>query len=117
MGSSSHWPEGSWPSGWVRIVYAKEANVTHTSDLAIMGDTADHAGRYIDAGSPWMDFAGPTRYGDSAVSRRHLGGSNLLYVDGHVDWRHWNYLELEENVGKWLLICDKSDDIYYLGGD
>ncbi|HUW56431.1 MAG TPA: prepilin-type N-terminal cleavage/methylation domain-containing protein [Planctomycetota bacterium] len=113
MGSSSYWPDGTWVDGWVRIVYSTEAAVSHTSDLVIMGDTANHSGRYIEAGSPWMDFAGPTRYGESSVSRRHLGGSNLLYVDGHVDWRHWSYLELEENLRYWLLVCDKSDDIFF----
>ncbi len=117
MGSPSHWPEGIWPNGWAKIVYASESSVSHASDLAIMGDSPDHAGRYIDAGSPWMDFAGPGRYGESGVSRRHLGGSNLLYVDGHVDWRHWRFLELEGNVGEWLLICDKTDHIFYLGAE
>ena len=107
----SPWPEG-FPS-WVRIVYAGESVVSHPSELAIMGDTPDHSGRYIEAGSPWMNFAGPTRYGTSGVSRRHLNGSNLLYADGHVDWRSWGYLELEENLRFWLLRCDGRDSVFF----
>ncbi|HUV38453.1 MAG TPA: H-X9-DG-CTERM domain-containing protein, partial [Planctomycetota bacterium] len=116
MGSQWTWPdwvrEGG--TGWVRIVYTRSSVVSRPSDLVLMGDTPDHSGRYLEAGTRWMDFAGPTRYGDSAVSRRHLGGSNLLYADGHVDWKHWDYLELEENVGEWLLPVQKSDDVFYV---
>jgi prepilin-type processing-associated H-X9-DG protein len=61
-----------------------------------------------------MDFAGPTRYGESSTSRRHMGGSNLLYLDGHVDWKHWDYLQLEEHVGDWLLVVEKDDDVFYV---
>jgi len=115
IGHLSRWPD--WVreegTGWVRIVYSKSATVSHTSDLAIMGDSPNHSGRYLEAGSRWMDFAGPTRYGESAVSRRHLGGSNLLYADGHVDWRHWDYLEIEDNVGEWLLVVEKADDVFF----
>jgi prepilin-type N-terminal cleavage/methylation domain-containing protein/prepilin-type processing-associated H-X9-DG protein len=111
MGGTSNWPKG-FPA-WVRIVYARESVVSRPCDLAIMGDTPDHSGRYLEAGSPWMDFSGPTRYGTSAVSRRHLNGSNLLYADGHVDWRHWDYLQLEENLRYWLLPCDKNDAVFY----
>jgi len=116
MGGSSTWPD--WVreegTGWVRIVYTKEAVVSRASDLVLMGDTPDHSGRYLEAGTRWMDFAGPTRYGTSAVSRRHLGGSNLLYADGHVDWKHWDYLELERNLRDWLLPVQKDDDVFYV---
>jgi len=116
MGSSWSWPDWVRASdtGWVRIVYANRSSVSRGSDLVVMGDTPDHSGRYLPAGTRWMDFAGPTRYGDSSVSRRHLGGSNLLYMDGHVNWLHWDYLELEENVGEWLLVVQKNDDAFYV---
>ena len=107
----SPWPKG-FPA-WVRIVYASESLVSHPSELAIMGDTADHSGRYIEAGCPWMNFAGPTRYGTSSVSRRHLDGSNLLYADGHVDWRPWSFIQLEENLRFWLLRCDGGDGVFF----
>jgi prepilin-type N-terminal cleavage/methylation domain-containing protein/prepilin-type processing-associated H-X9-DG protein len=116
IGSQWDWPDWCRESGtgWFRIVYSKKAVVSHPSDLVVMGDTPDHDGRYFPAGWAWLDAAGPTRYGVSSVSRRHMGGSNLLYLDGHVNWKHWDYLEVQENSKQWLIVVEKDDDVFYV---
>ncbi len=42
---------------------------------------------------PWA----PEPDGSHQAARRHRDGSNVAYVDGHVDWRSWDSLNNQEN--------------------
>ncbi|HUU44029.1 MAG TPA: prepilin-type N-terminal cleavage/methylation domain-containing protein [Planctomycetota bacterium] len=112
-------PDVSWDLAadgwWVRWCYIKKANITHTSQLAVMGDSPDRAGRWTEPGDPWMNFANimEDTPEESSVGDRHMGGANLLFADGHVEWREASWLQRQYNIGKWMLVADKSDKVFF----
>lgn len=40
-------------------------------------------------------YSMPTNTNNPDASTRHLGGSNIIYADGHVKWQHWRNIKWE----------------------
>jgi prepilin-type processing-associated H-X9-DG protein len=112
-------PKVSWSLSddrwWVRWCYVRESSTSLASTLAVMGDTADRAGRYTEAGDPWMcwgmivedDLEGST------VADRHLGGGNLVFLDGHVEWKPRDFMAEQGNLRYWMLAASRFDTCFY----
>ena len=73
------------------------------SESALVGDTVDIS--QWDFGTNHADYATllPMRDSDVAVpdrriSRRHNNGLNILWVDGHADWKKQSFMA----AGKWI---------------
>ena len=49
----------------------------------------------------------------SSVGDRHMGGANLLFADGHVEWKHSDFLRHQRNYRHWMLAAQPSDAIFY----
>jgi len=112
-------PDVSWDlaadNWWVRVAYAKKSQISYPSELAVMGDSPDQTGRWTEPGDPWMNFANilEGNVAGSSSGDRHMGGANLLFADGHVEWKAADWLRRQTNIGKWMLRYGKSDDIFY----
>jgi len=102
-------------SWWVRWCYTKEGTISLTTQLAIMGDSPDRAGRWTEPGIPWMCWGNIPEYEPegSGVGDWHFNGSNLVYADGHVDWKPRDFIARQGNLRYWMLAAQKSDDIFY----
>ena len=73
------------------------------SESALVGDTVDIS--QWDFGTNHADYATllPMRdsdvgFADRRVSRRHNNGLNILWVDGHADWKKQSFMA----AGKWV---------------
>ncbi|MDD2710151.1 MAG: DUF1559 domain-containing protein [Verrucomicrobiae bacterium] len=84
------------PPSWVNI-----SDVNNPAQTIMAGDSSDWY-----AGTTWTyrcfmlyDWTVSTE-GSSAVSHRHTGGGNYLWVDGHVSWHHRD--EMWTNRAKWF---------------
>ncbi len=72
------------------------------SESALVGDTVD--GSQWDMGSYHADYAcllpirgSDVNTPDKRISRRHTGGLNLLWLDGHADWRKQSFMAAGKN--------------------
>ena len=70
------------------------------SESALVGDTVDIS--QWDFGSYHADYACLLylRSGDpldQRISRRHSGGLNILWVDGHADWKKQSFMAAGKN--------------------
>lgn len=74
------------PIGWVKDYYMNFIRVNHPSQKIFLTEGTDfHLNRwYADYRSRW-DVYGETRLW--AVSYRHLEGSNMSFIDGHIEYR------------------------------
>ena len=90
--------EGTNPTNSTRLSF--RAVKKQPAESALVGDTVD--------GTQW-DFAGyhadyacllPIRGGDpfdKRISRRHTNGLNLLWLDGHADWKKQTFMGAGKN--------------------
>jgi prepilin-type processing-associated H-X9-DG protein len=68
----------SWPD--VSQIYQRLSHAENPSRKILAGDALSY-----DFGGYW-DFENPPDEDLLARHRRHLGGINLLFADGHYDW-------------------------------
>jgi len=112
-------PKVSWnlsaDGWWVRWCYTKEGTISLPTQLAIMGDSPDRAGRWTEVGDPWMNWANILE-GDvegSSVGDRHFNGGNLVFADGHVEWKPRDFLGEQGNLRYWMLAAQSADSVFY----
>ena len=73
----------------------KLAQIQNPSGIISMGDTEDYSHGYILQPSAAERTTG--RKSAYSISVRHQNGSNVLFIDGHVDWDKWFNI----NLGDW----------------
>ena len=77
-----------------------EGNATMPSELCVVTDSQD-------TGIQYQKFIAYKDVPDTvdeegSLPNRHLDGANLLYADGHVEWRANKWLREKANVRQWL---------------
>lgn len=72
------------------------------SETALVGDTVDisqwdFAGNHADYSTLLPIRGGDVATPDKRISRRHSGGLNITWVDGHADWKRQSFMAAGKN--------------------
>lgn len=99
--------DDSWSFTWGRVGYAY--NYLNLTSAVSVSDIKDQASTILvldsggsSAGNTGYYIAGPT-HATYTVTGRHNGGTNILWVDGHVNWKLKDSLLGAGNAGIWAL--------------
>jgi prepilin-type processing-associated H-X9-DG protein/prepilin-type N-terminal cleavage/methylation domain-containing protein len=80
VGTKKDWSPSSDPISDAKPCYRRKITVTNPANTVLLFDgRCEETGSTIDK----KRYDGWEPY----VARRHLGGANVLFVDGHVEWR------------------------------
>ena len=105
----SPWPHISGGTAYFQVL--KMAHVTHPSTLAIFADSnegSDLGGSGSGHSYDWKMSSHRNRVNER-VPTRHNNGGNIVFLDGHVEWKSKEYLLKPSNQDDWLLGSHLSD--------
>jgi prepilin-type processing-associated H-X9-DG protein len=88
------------PSGMQYCIVRMEGSATSTTELCVMMDSADTGTQYQRTFA-WKDVP-PTVNDAGSLPTRHNDGAELLFADGHVDWKPNKWLRDTNNTRQWV---------------
>ena len=95
------WPPGADWGYWANFQPYRLDYVGAQSNVAAFADSADEVDE-----QPWWDPYGWRTCATRAYRTRpirHINGGNLVFLDGHVEWKPREYFLNHANQCKWLL--------------
>ncbi|MEM5880868.1 MAG: hypothetical protein QXW01_03490 [Candidatus Aenigmatarchaeota archaeon] len=94
-----------WDDHWQFRPPAKYGKIKHPDKKAMLGDSEERGRNatyiqcpicYSNLGSPWPEI-GQTQIIGYLPYRRHLGGGNVCFWDGHVEWVRYQDAKANKN--------------------
>jgi len=88
------------PSGMQNCIIRMEGNVTSPTELCVMMDSADTGTQYQPTFA-WKNVP-PNVNEAGSLPNRHTDGANLVFADGHVEWKLNKWLRDPNNTRVWV---------------
>jgi prepilin-type N-terminal cleavage/methylation domain-containing protein/prepilin-type processing-associated H-X9-DG protein len=107
------WPHldpGRPNSWWASFQPYRLDQVTNRSHICSFMDSNDADYKHSDASKSYYSwrFNATSNYYDM-VPNRHLGGGNMVFLDGHTEWQDEDFFINAKNQPKWLCGSDTAD--------